>query len=88
MRWSLASRRAWLITNQQHGCSLPYSIAAMLIPVLTLSAHDSAQATTVTMSEYDVDGLGRVFERGGIDVIKGKWHVMEGLADPRIHCSF
>jgi hypothetical protein len=30
------------------------------------------------MSEYDVDGLGRVFERGGIDVIKGKWHVMEG----------
>jgi hypothetical protein len=40
------------------------------------------------MSEYDVDRLGRVFERGGIDVIKGKWHVMEGLADPRIHCSF
>jgi hypothetical protein len=29
------------------------------------------------MSEYDVDGLDRAFERGGIDVIKGKWHVME-----------
>jgi hypothetical protein len=36
------------------------------------------------MSEYDVDGLGRVFERGGIDVIKGKWHVMEG---PQTHAS-
>jgi hypothetical protein len=53
-------------------------MAAMLIPVLTLNIHDSAQATTVTMSEYDVDGLGRVFERGGIDVIKGKWHIVEG----------
>jgi len=65
-----------LLLRQSLSCSAKF-LHCVLSRVLTLSAHDSTQATTVTMSEYDVDGLGRAFERGGIDVIKGKWHVME-----------
>jgi len=42
----------------------------------------------VTIGKYDVDELSKAFERGDINVIKSKWHIVEKLADPRIHCSF
>jgi hypothetical protein len=42
----------------------------------------------VAISEDDVSKLSEAFERGNVDVIKDKWHVVEKLADPRIQCSF
>jgi hypothetical protein len=42
----------------------------------------------VAISEDDVSKLSEAFERGDINVIKSRWHIVEKLADPRIHCSF
>jgi hypothetical protein len=42
----------------------------------------------VTIGKYDVDELSKAFERGNVDIIKDKWHIVEKLADPRIYCSF
>jgi len=42
----------------------------------------------VTIGKYDMDELSKAFERGNVDIIKDKWHIVEKLADPRIQCSF